>query len=185
MRMTTIFAIIPSCRLWLLSSAAALVFLLLLKSQLSRVDTTVKFEDLGPRRRPSKGADTPPVLAYRIIGSKGENKRILRLLNAIYHPRNQYLLQLDSSSNDQERTELALATRSRRVFREFGNVNVVGRGYGVTPMGASGLGAVLHAAALLMRICADWDWFIPLTTSDYPILTQDGMVLTFNIIFFN
>ncbi|KAL0354385.1 UNVERIFIED_CONTAM: Beta-glucuronosyltransferase GlcAT14C [Sesamum radiatum] len=102
-------------------------------------------------------AQCPPVLAYWILGSGGEKKRMLRLLKAIYHPRNQYLLQLDSSAPDYERVELALLlSESEKVMREFGNVNVVGKSYGVNQMGASGLGAVLHAAALLLRISADW-----------------------------
>ncbi|KAF2282372.1 hypothetical protein GH714_043834 [Hevea brasiliensis] len=32
----------------------------------------------------------------------------------------------------------------------------------------------LHAAAILLRDGGDWDWFINLSASDYPLLTQDG-----------
>lgn len=178
MRMTKVFSMIPGYRLWLLSSAVALM-LLVLWSQLSDLGklSSTTYERLLPRRIPTKGPNAPPILAYWILGSKGENQRILRLLKAIYHPRNQYLLQLDSASPYHERMELALSTHSQRVFREFGNVNVVGKSYAVNPMAASGLAAVLHAAALLLRISADWDWFIPLSTSDYPILTQDGKII--------
>ncbi|KAI3455730.1 hypothetical protein Pfo_012393 [Paulownia fortunei] len=181
MMMTKIFSMIPSFRLWLLSFAVSLM-LLVLWSQLSDIGkfSGSKYEHLLPRRTPSKGPNAPPVLAYWILGSKGENKRILRLLKSIYHPRNQYLLQLDSSSPDHERMELALSTHSQRVFREFGNVNVVGKSYAVNQMGASGLAAVLHAAALLLRISADWDWFIPLSTSDYPLSTQDDILYAFS-----
>jgi hypothetical protein len=34
----------------------------------------------------------------------------------------------------------------------------------------------LHAAAILLREGADWDWFINLSSSDYPLVTQDGEV---------
>jgi hypothetical protein len=32
----------------------------------------------------------------------------------------------------------------------------------------------LHAAAILLREGGDWDWFINLSASDYPLVTQDG-----------
>ncbi|KAG8380261.1 hypothetical protein BUALT_Bualt07G0174800 [Buddleja alternifolia] len=171
---------IPSYRLWLLISAVALT-LLLLWSQLSDINkiSGKKYEHFIPKRTLSKGPNAPPVLAYWILGSKGENKRIMRLVKAIYHPRNQYLLQLDSSSPDHERVELAILVHSHKILGEFGNVDVVGKSYGVNQMGASGLAAVLHAAALLMRISADWDWFIPLSTSDYPLSTQDDILYAF------
>ncbi|PIN23873.1 hypothetical protein CDL12_03384 [Handroanthus impetiginosus] len=47
-------------------------------------------------------------------------------------------------------------------------------------MGASGLAAVLHAAALLLRLSEDWDWFVPLSTSDYPLWTQDDILYAFS-----
>lgn len=171
---------IPSNRLWIVCLAVALM-VLITWSQLSHIGklSNTSYAHVLPRRSPSKGADAPPILAYWIMGSRGENKRILRLLKGIYHPRNQYLLQLDSASPDQQRIELAVLVHSESVFREFGNVNVVGESYGINPMAASGLAAVLHAAALLLRVNADWDWFIPLSTSDYPILSQDGKIINY------
>lgn len=103
---------------------------------------------------------------------------MLRLLKAIYHPRNQYLLQLDAESSGHERGELALSIQSEKVFQAFGNFNVVGKSYAVNQMGASALGATLHAAALLLKISTDWDWFITLSASDYPLMTQDGKYYT-------
>jgi hypothetical protein len=35
----------------------------------------------------------------------------------------------------------------------------------------------LHAAAILLKECGDWDWFINLSASDYPLVTQDGLSL--------
>jgi len=32
----------------------------------------------------------------------------------------------------------------------------------------------LHAAAVLLNQARDWDWFINLSASDYPLVTQDG-----------
>ncbi|PNX67504.1 xylosyltransferase 2-like protein, partial [Trifolium pratense] len=96
-----------------------------------------------------------------------------RLLKAIYHPRNQYLLQLDDCSSDSERMDLALYVKSNIVFEEFGNVNVVGKSYAINKMGSSSLSASLHAIALLLKVNSDWDWFFTLSASDYPLMTQD------------
>lgn len=122
----------------------------------------------------SKGKGYPPVLAYWIFGTKGESKKLMRLLKAVYHPRNQYLLQLDDGSSESERMDLALSVRSHKVFEAFGNVNVIGKSYAINRMGSSALSAPLHAAALLLKVNPDWDWFITLSASDYPLMTQDG-----------
>ncbi|CAI9773555.1 unnamed protein product [Fraxinus pennsylvanica] len=163
-------------RFWLLSLAGALMFLVIW-TQLS--ETNDRFPSTSfqqPVRIPRKGPDDPPILAYWIFCSKGEGKRILRLLKAVYHPRNQYLLHLDSSSSDQEMMELALSVHSEKVFRAFGNVNVVGKSNPVNLMGASALAAMLHASALLLKLCTTWDWFITLSTADYPLFTQDDIL---------
>lgn len=178
-----LLSMIPCYKSWFLSSVVALMVLVVTVSQfLDQTKTssnTISYAHLQPRRVPSKGPNAPPILAYWILGSRGENGRMKRLLKAIYHPRNHYLLQLDSSASHHERLELSIWTHSEMVFEEFGNVDVVGKSYAVNPMAASGLAAVLHAAALLLRLRDDWDWFVPLTASDYPILPQDGMLFFF------
>uniref|UniRef100_A0A0Q3PE26 Uncharacterized protein n=2 Tax=Paniceae TaxID=147428 RepID=A0A0Q3PE26_SETIT len=40
-------------------------------------------------------------------------------------------------------------------------------------MGSSGLAATLRAAAAMLRLDAEWDWFVTLNAADYPLLTQD------------
>ncbi|KEH28600.1 putative glucuronosyltransferase [Medicago truncatula] len=127
----------------------------------------------------SKGKGYPPVFAYWIFGTKGESKKMMRLLKAIYHPRNQHLLQLDDCSSDSERMDLALYIKSHMVFEEFGNVNVVGKSYAINKMGSSSLSASLHAASLLLKVNSDWDWFFTLSASDYPLMTQDDILHAF------
>ncbi|KAL3632810.1 hypothetical protein CASFOL_025794 [Castilleja foliolosa] len=182
-----IFPNIPNCRIYLLIFSFISMFLVLW-ANLHRINNITNFnshtnnnyEPLIPLRRTlSKGPNGPAVLAYWILGSKGQSQMMLRLAKAIYHPRNQYLLQLDSSSSEHERVELAILVQSERVFSEFGNVDVVGKSYGVNQVGPSGLGAMLHAAAVLLRLSADWDWFIPLSASDYPLFTQDDIIYAF------
>nr|GMC53912.1 beta-glucuronosyltransferase GlcAT14A-like [Ipomoea batatas] len=180
-----IFSWVSRYRRWLLSFAGGALMVLALGTgnRLNLDHYTAgkgtNFEFPMSEVSVSKGPSFPPVLAYWIFGSKGDSKRMLRLLKAVYHPRNQYLLQLDSDSSDQERLDLVLSVEDEKVFRAFGNVNVVGKSYGVNQMGASGLAAMLHAAALLLRLSRDWDWFINLSSSDYPLLTQDDILYAF------
>ncbi|XP_062104768.1 beta-glucuronosyltransferase GlcAT14C-like [Humulus lupulus] len=96
------------------------------------------------------------------------------VLKAIYHPRNRYLLELDSSSSDNERESLALSVQSEKAFQAFANVDVIGKSYALNEIGSSALAAALHAAALFLKINADWDWFITLSVADYPLMTQNG-----------
>ncbi|KAG0499349.1 hypothetical protein HPP92_004040 [Vanilla planifolia] len=55
---------------------------------------------------PPPGADVPR-LAYLISGSKSDLDSLWRLLLAIYHPRNIYILHLDRSSPPADKVELA------------------------------------------------------------------------------
>lgn len=131
---------------------------------------------------PSKRPGEPPVLAYWIHGSSGDGERMMRVLKASYHPRNQYLLLLDASSSSDERRDLALSVQSDPLFAAFNNVNVVGRSYAVNQMGGSGLAALLHASALLLKLSTTWDWFITLAASDYPLMTQDDILHAFTLL---
>nr|CAD1825449.1 unnamed protein product [Ananas comosus var. bracteatus] len=137
-------------------------------------------ETINKALRKSHG--DPPVFAYWISGTGGENQRIIRLLKAVYHPRNRYLIHLDAGSTADERTELARAIRSERVFKAFGNVDVMGKSYAVDRTGSSVLAATLHGAAVLLKISKDWDWFITLSSSDYPIVTQDDLLHAFMMV---
>ncbi|KAH9306022.1 hypothetical protein KI387_010426, partial [Taxus chinensis] len=120
-----------------------------------------------------KGPGRPAVLAYLISGSRGEGAQMRRLLSAVYHPRNHYLLQLDSQASDQERIQLALYVQSVRVFNVMNNVNVVGKADAVTYMGSTSIASTLHAGAVLLRLTNSWDWFVTLSAVDYPMITQD------------
>lgn len=117
----------------------------------------------------------PPSLAYLLTGSAGDGDRLLRLLHAVYHPRNLYLLHLDGAAPKDERERLAVAAWNVPAFRSARNVHVVGKPDFANPRGSSALSATLHGAAILLRIGANWDWFVTLDASEYPLVTQDGM----------
>ncbi|CAN6571165.1 unnamed protein product [Malus baccata var. baccata] len=168
--------------LWIL----ALLVTLVLLGAISRSSPNV-FSRYGNKNQlsvgvPLKGNANPPIFAYWICGTKGESERILRLLKAIYHPRNRYLLQLDSCSSDYDRGQLALSVQAEEVFRNFGNVYVVGKSFALIQMGSSALAATLHAAALHLKLNTDWDWFITLSASDYPLMNQDDLLHAFALL---
>lgn len=131
----------------------------------------------SPKPLPSiilRGPHHPPAFAYYISGGRGQKDRILRLLLAVYHPRNRYLLHLGKEASDDERSRLAAAVEAVPAIRSFGNVDVVGNPDPFTYMGSSNIAATLRAAAILLKVDSGWDWFITLSAFDYPLITQDG-----------
>ncbi|WOL06192.1 beta-glucuronosyltransferase GlcAT14A [Canna indica] len=124
----------------------------------------------------------PPSLAYLLTGSADDGDRLLRLLHAVYHPRNIYLLHLDGAAPQDQRESLARAVRDVPAFRSARNVHVVGKPDFANPRGCSALSATLHGAAILLRIGADWDWFVNLEASEYPLVTQDDLLHVFSFL---
>lgn len=115
-----------------------------------------------------------PRLAYLISGTKGDSHRMMRTLQAVYHPRNQYVLHLDLEAPPRERMELAMSVKSDPTFREMENVRVMSQSNLVTYKGPTMIACTLQAVAILLRESLHWDWFLNLSASDYPLVTQDG-----------
>ncbi|CAN6865151.1 unnamed protein product [Brassica oleracea] len=109
-----------------------------------------------------------PRLAYLISGTKGDSHRMMRTLEAVYHPRNQYVLHLDLEAPPKERLELAMSVKSDPTFREVANVR------------PTMIACTLQAVAVLLKESLDWDWFINLSASDYPLVTQDDLLYVFS-----
>ncbi|GER34802.1 Core-2/I-branching beta-1,6-N-acetylglucosaminyltransferase family protein [Striga asiatica] len=118
-----------------------------------------------------------PSLAYFISGSAKDSGRVVRLLHAIYHPRNHYLLHLDTSASQADRDALAVTVQSVPIFKAAQNVHVIGKASNVLSGGPSDLSSTLHGASVLLHLSANWDWFINLSAADYPLITQDALFL--------
>ncbi|CAI0542960.1 unnamed protein product [Linum tenue] len=143
----------------------------------------------SPRFAESKLAKTEtfagklPRLAYLISGSAGDGVNLKRALKALYHPRNQYVVHLDLEAPVEERLELIRwVNEGEKVFQEVGNVRAVVRSNLVTYRGPTMVSNTLHAAAILLRDGGEWDWFINLSASDYPLVTQDDLLHTLSSI---
>ncbi|GAU41577.1 hypothetical protein TSUD_271860 [Trifolium subterraneum] len=121
-----------------------------------------------------------PKFAYLISGTKGDSHRMMRTLEAVYHPRNQYVLHLDLEAPPRERLELANAVKADPIFREVENVRVMSQSNLVTYKGPTMIACTLQAIAILLKESSEWDWFINLSASDYPLVTQDDMLHVFS-----
>ncbi|XP_038686764.1 beta-glucuronosyltransferase GlcAT14B-like isoform X2 [Tripterygium wilfordii] len=112
--------------------------------------------------------------------SKGDLEKLWRTLKALYHPRNQYVVHLDLESPAEERLELASRVEKNPVFSKVGNVYMITKANMVTYKGPTMVSNTLHACAVLLKRSKDWDWFINLSASDYPLVTQDDLIHTFS-----
>ncbi|PHT52264.1 hypothetical protein CQW23_06726 [Capsicum baccatum] len=131
---------------------------------------------------PTRPISTIPRLAYLISGSSGDGESIKRTLKALYHPLNQYVVHLDLEAPADERLELVKFVKREPLFVEVGNVRVVVRSNLVTYRGPTMVSNTLHAAAILLKEGGEWDWFINLSASDYPLVTQDDLLHTFSTV---
>ncbi|MBA0689001.1 hypothetical protein Goari_006753 [Gossypium aridum] len=121
-----------------------------------------------------------PRLAYLISGTKGDSRRMMRTLQAVYHPRNQYVLHLDLEAPPRERLELTNMVKIDPTFREVENVRVMAQSNLVTYKGPTMIACTLQAIAILLKESLDWDWFLNLSASDYPLVTQDDLLHVFS-----
>ncbi|KAF9615724.1 hypothetical protein IFM89_026139 [Coptis chinensis] len=123
-----------------------------------------------------------PRIAYLVSGSSGDGESLKRTLKALYHPLNQYVVHLDLEASLAERIDLMKFVREEPVFARFGNVRVIVRANLITYRGPTMVTNTLHAASILLKEGGEWDWFINLSASDYPLVTQDDLLHTLSTI---
>ncbi|KAJ8546086.1 hypothetical protein K7X08_018669 [Anisodus acutangulus] len=103
-----------------------------------------------------------------------------RTLSALYHPNNQYVVHLDAESSPEERLDLHNFVTNHPISIKFKNVRMISKANLVTYRGPTMVANTLHAAAILLKEAGEWDWFINLSASDYPLVTQDDLLHTFS-----
>ncbi|XP_055827563.1 beta-glucuronosyltransferase GlcAT14A-like [Solanum dulcamara] len=129
---------------------------------------------------PISAVSAPPRFAYLISGSAGDGGMLRRTLQALYHPNNQYVVHLDAESSPEERLDLHKFVVNHQIFRKFKNVRMITKANLVTYRGPTMVANTLHAAAILLKKGGEWDWFINLSASDYPLVTQDDLIHAFS-----
>lgn len=144
-------------------------------------ETSPYFAESEVNQAPPPPARPPvPRFAYLVSGSKGDLEKLWRTLQALYHPRNYYVVHLDLESSVQERLKLASRVEKDPIFAQVGNVHMITKANMVTYRGPTMVANTLHACAILLKKYPDWDWFINLSASDYPLVTQDDLLSTFS-----
>ncbi|WOL03446.1 beta-glucuronosyltransferase GlcAT14B [Canna indica] len=126
--------------------------------------------------QPAIMQEEAPRIAYLITGTKGDSQRMRRTLQAIYHPRNQYILHLDLEAPPRERIDLTMYVKGDPLFSQVENVRVIAKANLVTYKGPTMIACTLHAISILLKESLRWDWFINLSASDYPLMTQDDIL---------
>lgn len=169
-----IFLLATSFNMGLINSAHTInAIFSIFPSRLNQTHPT--YAEMKVRMNPSSPAGpTIPRFAYLISGSKGDLDKLWRTLYALYHPRNHYIVHLDLESSQEERLELSRRVENDPMFSKIGNVFMNTKANMVTYRGPTMVSNTLHACAILLKQNREWDWFINLSASDYPLVTQDG-----------
>lgn len=156
-------------------------YLLNSQSRVSVNQTKPFFVETKILQSPPPPPPQPPIprFAYLVSGSKGDFEKLWRTLQTVYHPLNQYVLHLDRESPAEERLELASRVEKHPIFSKVGNVHIITKSNMVTYRGPTMVATTLHACAILLKRNKNWDWFINLSASDYPLVTQDDLLYTF------
>lgn len=116
----------------------------------------------------------PPRVAYFISGSTHEDGMLQRLLLAVYHPHNVYIVSFNKDISPVGHQNLSEFIHRHPVFSKIGNVKVIARSNIVCDGMSVKASNVLHAADILLKEGGQWDWLINLDASSYPLVTQDG-----------
>ncbi|CAL9149504.1 beta-glucuronosyltransferase GlcAT14B-like [Musa acuminata AAA Group] len=137
-----------------------------------------------PKLRPTppsshlRPSPPPPRLAYLISGTVGDGNMLKRVLLSVYHPANLYVVHLDLEASSEERDDLRNYIAGHPLFASVKNVRMITKANLVTYRGPTMVANTLHAAAILLKEGGNWDWFINLSASDYPLVTQDDLLHT-------
>ncbi|CAH8374548.1 unnamed protein product [Eruca vesicaria subsp. sativa] len=175
-----IFLTAASFNMGLLSSVRSINSLFFSSNLSPSNETNVEFVESKTNNHTSPPpVQSSPRFGYLVSGSKGDLESLWRVLRALYHPRNQYVVHLDLESPAEERIELAKRVKEDPVFNNVGNVHMITKANLVTYRGPTMVANTLHACAILLKKSKDWDWFINLSASDYPLVTQDDLIHTF------
>lgn len=92
-----------------------------------------------------------PRYAYLISGINGDSQRMMRTLQAIYHPRNQYILHMDLEALPHEMLDFTTSVKKDPMFRKIDNVYVMEKSNMVTYRGPTMIATTLQAIAILLK----------------------------------
>ncbi|KAM7272844.1 hypothetical protein ACFE04_027508 [Oxalis oulophora] len=88
-----------------------------------------------------------------------------------------YIVHLDLEASVEERMDLKQFVAANQLFNK---IRMIVKANLVTYRGPTMVANTLHVAAILLREGGEWDWFINLSATDYPLLTQDDLLHMFS-----
>lgn len=120
-----------------------------------------------------KQQQTPEVnIAYFIQISESTLALLPRLLQSVYHPDNTYIIHFDKKIPEFQRTHASVAL-FRKKSKYATNVHVM-ESEVVTYRGISMVLNILSAMQAALDHSDDWDYFINISGSDYPLVSADN-----------
>eukprot|EP00177_Eucheuma_denticulatum_P001063 GFKZ01001942.1.p1 GENE.GFKZ01001942.1~~GFKZ01001942.1.p1 ORF type:complete len:387 (+),score=39.59 GFKZ01001942.1:284-1444(+) len=119
----------------------------------------------APRRQDLKEAN----IAYFVQISESTLTLLPRLLKSIWHPKNTYLIHFDKKIPEWQRTH-ARAVLFRKTHKYDSNVHIM-ESEMVTYRGISMVLNILSALQAACEKSDDWDFFINVSGSDYPLVS--------------
>lgn len=112
-------------------------------------------------------------LAFFVQASNASISHVPRLLKAIYHRRNTYVLHFDARVDYIRRVRTVQLLKEEEIVRH-GNVLIMDS-EPVSYAGVSMLVNTINAISMLLRASESWDYFINLSGHDYPLVSADNM----------
>ncbi|WP_103867333.1 beta-1,6-N-acetylglucosaminyltransferase [Aquimarina sp. I32.4] len=106
-----------------------------------------------------------PKIAYFIL-VYGFPKEFKRLLKAIYHPGNHYLIQIDQKNDINVKNDIKTFLKGYSNAYVLKSEPIVWRGYSMVQ-------SQIHGMKYLLNRCLKWDFFINLSDQDFPLKSQD------------
>lgn len=120
-----------------------------------------------------KQQQTPEVnIAYFIQISESTLALLPRLLQSVYHPDNTYIIHFDKKVPEFQRTHASVALFKKK-SKYAANVHVMDSEV-VTYRGISMVLNILSAMQAALDHSDDWDYFINISGSDYPLVSADN-----------
>lgn len=112
-------------------------------------------------------------LAFFVQVSDASISHVPRLLRAIWHQRNVYVLHFDARINHNRRIRMIRFLREEKIARHS-NVLIMDS-EPVSYAGVSMLVNTINAISMLLRASESWDYFINLSGHDYPLVSAENM----------
>ncbi|CAN0488199.1 unnamed protein product [Ectocarpus sp. 12 AP-2014] len=151
------------------------------KEEIGEINSSSQHRGLFDRGARDGGGERRARLAFLIMSSGDDIAKLSVLLPEIYHPDNIYLVHVDAKAPREQTEKIREVVRANFPAADGRPSN----GKLLEPAGIVSWGGFSITLACLYGIAAallwdeGWDYFINLSTSDFPVVTQVGLLSWF------